>query len=296
MPKRTAAVPLDVVEHDGYLYSTLDFVAPDRYFHSGHQGQNSFLRIREGWELVPAAQEVVALLKLYEWGTVRIVFENGDAHLTSSSLARWLAARDEDLKKGCLSCRGTSEYKPSKAAGDARVLIRRPMESPKAWGPAHCSQLMDNVWKKRRYTDFKIMCGDQEIECHRAILAGASSVFEAALANSQLAEAREQKMEIKDFEPAAVRAMVTFLYTGEVEDTSVDHVKLLALADCYGVESLVQAMAQHVLDKLCTDNVIPITRALRSFKDKPHVAMHWEQLQARLQQQPELLMTLMQNA
>ena len=55
--KRQASVPVDVVEHGDYLYTTLDLASPDCLHGASYGGtgscQRQYIGIPKGWELAP---------------------------------------------------------------------------------------------------------------------------------------------------------------------------------------------------------------------------------------------------
>lgn len=170
---------------------------------------------------------------------------------------------------------------------DARILIRTHVESHPT--EKHSEMIVDRLWKKRRLTDFAVVCAGREIPCHRAVIAEASPVFEAALTGS-MREVSEGRFEIQGAEPNVVEGMLFFLYKGELEKNKADAtylVKLLTLADLFGVKALVLACARPLMGSLCPANVVTVTRALRQLKvnDEPL----WAELQTRLQEDKALL-------
>jgi kelch repeat/BTB domain-containing protein 3 len=62
------------------------------------------------------------------------------------------------------------------------------------------------------YADFRIVCQDMSIECHRCILAANSDVFKAMMEFKEGTEAVRKSVKIKDFSLSAVKAMVHFFY------------------------------------------------------------------------------------
>merc|ERR1712187_286532 len=93
-------------------------------------------------------------------------------------------------------------------------------------------------------------------------------------------------------EPETVAAMLSFLYSGKIAADVVDPAKLLCLADRYSIDGLVHECLVGTLKKLSPDNVIAVTRALKSLKDEPEFAPMWADLQKRLKAEEELLAAL----
>ena len=62
----------------------------------------------------------------------------------------------------------------------------------------------ERPWKRRKFTDAELVCGDESFEVHRGLLAAKSEVFEAAF-ESAFQEGVRAKYEIKDASKAAVK-------------------------------------------------------------------------------------------
>ena len=62
----------------------------------------------------------------------------------------------------------------------------------------------ERPWKRRKFTDAELVCGDESFEVHRGLLAAKSEVFEAAF-ESAFQEGVGAKYEIKDASKAAVK-------------------------------------------------------------------------------------------
>ena len=56
----------------------------------------------------------------------------------------------------------------------------------------------------------------QRFDVHKPILIGRSEVFAAMLLSSDLAEKREDTLIIRDIKPGALKEMLRFLYTDQV--------------------------------------------------------------------------------
>ena len=62
----------------------------------------------------------------------------------------------------------------------------------------------ERPWKRRKFTDAELICGNESFEVHRGLLAAKSEVFEAAF-ESAFQEGVRAKYEIKDSSKAAVK-------------------------------------------------------------------------------------------
>ena len=67
------------------------------------------------------------------------------------------------------------------------------------------------------HEDYKLVCGEEEFPCHRAILAARSPVVARGLAQGEhLGRAVREGWQVHDSSPAAAKAMLQFIYTAEV--------------------------------------------------------------------------------
>ncbi|XP_043464515.1 BTB and MATH domain-containing protein 43-like isoform X3 [Leptopilina heterotoma] len=96
-----------------------------------------------------------------------------------------------------------------------------------------------SLYQQRKFTDFKIICEDQEFWVHKIILICQSDVFRVMLENP-MTEARDNKLIIGDFELKIVEEMIRYLYTDEITGKlSQDELKqLLLIANKYNLENL----------------------------------------------------------
>eukprot|EP00928_Gymnodinium_smaydae_P023410 TRINITY_DN19338_c0_g1_i1.p1 TRINITY_DN19338_c0_g1~~TRINITY_DN19338_c0_g1_i1.p1 ORF type:complete len:308 (-),score=29.33 TRINITY_DN19338_c0_g1_i1:81-941(-) len=279
MKRAQALVPIEAVEHEGYFYSTIDFVPPEKKFANT---QVSYMALREGWELVPDNASIVeAVVKPYTWGGRRIVMSNGRSYCSASrpDLAGTVLSHADELE-----CQGTS-YRPKKGDSDGRVLIRTLARSSTA---SSTESNLSNSWKRRRFTDYAIVCGSNEYPCHREVLAGVSPVFERMLNSLQYDESSSNRYEIKNAEPAVVKSMLEFMYTGSLPDSS-NLVDILCLADQYALEELVRHCSTLLIDNIGPDNVATVTRALKGFKGQAKFEGLWKRVMERVKSDDKLL-------
>lgn len=91
------------------------------------------------------------------------------------------------------------------------------------------------------FSDVTVVCGEERFEVHSVILAARSPVFQAMWSTS-MKERASKEVQVIDLEPAAVRRMLRFMYSGvlneELQNDS-DTVALLEAAHRYQVSVLV---------------------------------------------------------
>jgi len=108
-----------------------------------------------------------------------------------------------------------------------------------------------------KYTDFTIVCGDKEFNCHKAVLSARSQVFDAMLTQNMV-EKNSNRAEILDFDADVVRDMIQFIYSGEVSDMKVKAVHLLPAADKYDLTHLKELCVASLCETISTENVLDL--------------------------------------
>ncbi|KAF5712000.1 n-carbamoyl-l-amino acid hydrolase [Fusarium mundagurra] len=91
-------------------------------------------------------------------------------------------------------------------------------------------------------SDVIVVCDGQEFKAHRVILSAHSKFFAKAL-NGNWKESSERKIDIKDFDPSIVEAMLRFLYSFEYTNTygtssMVFDAQMWQIADKYDIPAL----------------------------------------------------------
>eukprot|EP00929_Paragymnodinium_shiwhaense_P029366 TRINITY_DN16839_c0_g1_i3.p1 TRINITY_DN16839_c0_g1~~TRINITY_DN16839_c0_g1_i3.p1 ORF type:complete len:315 (+),score=41.28 TRINITY_DN16839_c0_g1_i3:111-947(+) len=152
----------------------------------------------------------------------------------------------------------------------------------------YTSALQEQAWKKRRFTDAVVTCGDSRFDVHRSTLSAASPVFEAAFA-SVMKEGETAKYEVTNSDPAAVEAFLYFVYTGNLKTELADEslTQLFHLAVMYEVNEMVSEVASNLLVGLTETNVSARVRALNVHQDK--AKEQWKKLLCILQEDVTLL-------
>lgn len=99
------------------------------------------------------------------------------------------------------------------------------------------------------FTDVRLCLGQEEIPCHRVVLAASSPYFEAMFSGA-FREQREQRVEIADVSPWVMRRLLDFLYTGELVLCTEEAQDLLSACHLLGygclVEHCCRFMARHL--------------------------------------------------
>lgn len=114
--------------------------------------------------------------------------------------------------------------------------------------------VQDQAWKKRKFSDAEVICEGVRTAVHRSTLCAASPVFDAAF-SSAMQEGQNAAYEIKDSSPAAVEAMLRFIYTGVLDCPSAELGLLLDLAVQYNIAGLCSEVATKLTAGVTVQNV-----------------------------------------
>ena len=117
---------------------------------------------------------------------------------------------------------------------------------------------MGNVFHAGKYTDVTIVCQDREFPCHKAILTGRSSVFEAMFSHN-FKEAEENKVEVvEDIDADTFEEMLIFMYSGKVENLKKNAANLMVVGEKYDLQDLKQMAEESLSLNLGVDNVLDV--------------------------------------
>ncbi|VDK79598.1 unnamed protein product [Litomosoides sigmodontis] len=102
--------------------------------------------------------------------------------------------------------------------------------------------------------DCVLECSGKQIPVNRFVLSAHSEVFKAMFSYDQLIESTEKKVIIEDADYEAVRCMLRYMYTGEMElDTEVANV--LILAERYQIDDLKLICERKLCSQIDRNNV-----------------------------------------
>lgn len=111
--------------------------------------------------------------------------------------------------------------------------------------------------------DVELEVGDERLKAHSVVLAARSPVF-AAMWSSCMKEGLHKTVKIEGLDVAAVRNILRFMYSGQLEqglggDESM--LRTLEGADRYQIQSLVNLCERSLAANMSLDNVIPLLQA-----------------------------------
>ncbi|GIY69858.1 TD and POZ domain-containing protein 3 [Caerostris darwini] len=111
------------------------------------------------------------------------------------------------------------------------------------------------------YADVNLKCGSVTVPAHKSILAARSPVF-AAMFATEMRENLTNVVDITDLDVSALRNMLTFMYSGRIENlTAASAGDLLFAADKYQLQGLKTMCSDFLKSKLSLQNVLMILAA-----------------------------------
>ena len=118
---------------------------------------------------------------------------------------------------------------------------------------------MENIYKKMRDTDFALLCDDESIPCHKNILVGASSVFEATIGNKKNKEAEEGEVDM-NISTEVGRAFVEFIYMAKLDKDILvkEAVSFLEQGDKYQISGLKELAEEEMMNQLSRENMVKL--------------------------------------
>ncbi|XP_041358583.1 kelch-like protein 5 isoform X1 [Gigantopelta aegis] len=129
----------------------------------------------------------------------------------------------------------------------------------------HCERMMrkmEDYVNKNTLCDVILVAGTKRIPAHRLVLTAASDYF-AAMFTSDVREASMNEIKMKDVDPEALAALVTYTYTGKIELKEETVESLLATSCLLQLSEVVEACCSFLMKQLHPSNCIGI----RQFAD-----------------------------
>ncbi|PSN37426.1 hypothetical protein C0J52_19033 [Blattella germanica] len=124
--------------------------------------------------------------------------------------------------------------------------------------------------------DVTINVNGRNIKAHKAVLASASPYFRTMF-SSGLKEATENSIVLHEMEYSAVREIVCFFYTGQIEITEDNVYWLMEIADLLQVSSVKASCSHYLISTLNTSNCLSAyaRASLQNYNDLAHKAFRF---------------------
>lgn len=112
-----------------------------------------------------------------------------------------------------------------------------------------------HLYETNIFSDFKIICNKRNFPVHRAVLCEISPVFMQML-QAEMIESKTCEVVIKDIDENVMEEMIRFVYTGKANFDGDLAVKLLRVAEKYGIEKLKEKCIEFLNWDLSVDDAI----------------------------------------
>jgi len=113
---------------------------------------------------------------------------------------------------------------------------------------------LGGLFENSQFADVVLFCGGREFQCHKAILAARSQVFQAMFEHD-MEEKKSSRVEVKDVEADVMAEMLRFIYTGNTSSLESMADSLLAAADKYALDRLKVSCEEALCNGLTVENV-----------------------------------------
>ncbi|XP_035224797.1 speckle-type POZ protein B-like [Stegodyphus dumicola] len=129
---------------------------------------------------------------------------------------------------------------------------QKPMSTLSADTLLTLSRDIEDVYKKKDYSDMVLVVDTLEIHVHKFMLSARSPVF-AGMLQHTMTESTESRVVISDVEQNVMKELVLFMYTGRVNDYSYPMAReLYSAADKYAILELKGICRQVITSSLST--------------------------------------------
>lgn len=113
-----------------------------------------------------------------------------------------------------------------------------------------------NMFDDEHFADFTLTASDGiELTAHKSIIVARSKVFYAML-KSDTKEARENAVNVPDFDSDTMHEFLRYIYCNEVQDLEIMANDLIFAAEKYEVEGLKKICMESIISSMCKENVI----------------------------------------
>ena len=113
------------------------------------------------------------------------------------------------------------------------------------------------LYKNKQFVDVTLVVGDHDFPCHRNVLAVTSPFFMALFSND-LAESRQDRIQIKSLDPHTMEQILDYVYTGEVVLSEESVQNLLSAGNLFQLISLRNGCADYMIKHVSITNCIGV--------------------------------------
>ena len=136
------------------------------------------------------------------------------------------------------------------------ILCAAPVEKAKSPG-FNLSKVLDDARQKEQYTDVVIVTKDKEFKAHKVVIASQSPFFATRL-EERWTEAGGNRINMTDVSAEIMSAILTYMYTGVVNDVDRIAYEVLPKAEEYQLEDLKVTCGEALSKTLTAQTVVDI--------------------------------------
>lgn len=118
-------------------------------------------------------------------------------------------------------------------------------------------RLVKDLCLNESKSDFKIICENEELPCHKFVLSARSDVFQAMFEGCESIEKSQGFVKIEDISVSTMKTFLTFMYQDVINSSDID-ANLLIAADKYNVKRLFNICLRHLDKTIDVENVMSI--------------------------------------
>jgi len=119
------------------------------------------------------------------------------------------------------------------------------------------AQDISSIFEQSKFSDCVVACEGREFRCHKNILAGRSTVFDAMFTHD-MEENRNSKVDIVDLDGDTVYDMIVYVYSGKVAELEGKATGLLSAAEKYDLKELKSMCETALCDAITQENVLDL--------------------------------------
>jgi len=116
---------------------------------------------------------------------------------------------------------------------------------------------ISTIFETGKFADCTVVTEGREFRCHKNILAGRSTVFDAMFTHD-MEENRKSKVDIIDLEGDTVHDMLVYIYSGKVSELACKADRLLSAAEKYDLKELKAMCEASLSENITTENVLDL--------------------------------------
>ena len=121
--------------------------------------------------------------------------------------------------------------------------------------PANAFEVVKELRDEEKLCDVVLVVQEEKISAHKLVLAANSRYFRSMFAGTML-ESRSSSVELRDVEPEAVKLLVEFSYTAQVEITTDNVLPIISASSLFDFPSVLEAASKFLSTHLHPSNCL----------------------------------------